>query len=178
MLDKAVLDLLFSLADWHALAKLQMHTDFTLKLLQSATTMLRSQLCAFIKNVCPHFNTKELPCKQAACGCHWAKTAQAGQNVNQGTDGAKVKTLSLLTYKLYALGDYLISIIFFGTTDSYSTQLVCTHNLHKSEFHSHILKGRMNLSIVASSDSMPRQTSRNPYTTLHNCNTASRRYKR
>lgn len=178
VLDKAVLNLLFSLADWHALAKLRMHTDSTLELLWLATTTLRSQLHVFVKNVCPQFNTKELPCEQAARGRHWAKVAQARRNVNPGTERAKVKTLNLLTYKLYALGDYLISIIFFGTTDSYSMQPVCTHDLYESKFCSHILNGRVNSSTVMSSNSMPGWISRNLHTTLHDCNTTSRKYKR
>lgn len=39
--------------------------------------------------------------------------------------GAKVKSLNLCTYKLHALGDYVQTIRLFGTTDSYSTQIVC-----------------------------------------------------
>ena len=33
--------------------------------------------------------------------------------------------LNLNTYKLHALGDYPSQIKLFGTTDSFSTQLVC-----------------------------------------------------
>jgi hypothetical protein len=36
----------------------------------------------------------------------------------------RVEILNLLTYKLHALGDYVRSIRLFGTTDSYSTQIV------------------------------------------------------
>lgn len=36
----------------------------------------------------------------------------------------KAKLFSLLTYKLHALGDYMWTIQLFGTTDSYSTQIV------------------------------------------------------
>ncbi|KAF8223821.1 hypothetical protein L208DRAFT_1315070, partial [Tricholoma matsutake] len=36
----------------------------------------------------------------------------------------KLKTLNIFTYKFHALGDYVRSIHVFGTTDSYSTQLV------------------------------------------------------
>lgn len=37
---------------------------------------------------------------------------------------ARIKAFNLLTYKLHALGDYTASIRLFGTTDSYTTQIV------------------------------------------------------
>ncbi|KAF8474549.1 hypothetical protein JB92DRAFT_2770763, partial [Gautieria morchelliformis] len=37
--------------------------------------------------------------------------------------GKKPKTLNLLTYKFHALGDYILTIRWFRTTDSYSTQM-------------------------------------------------------
>lgn len=39
-------------------------------------------------------------------------------------DGRRVKTLNLNTYKWHALGDVVPAIRLFGTTDSYSTQIV------------------------------------------------------
>lgn len=38
---------------------------------------------------------------------------------------SKYRFLNLITYKWHALGDYVKSIRLFGTTDSYSTQIVC-----------------------------------------------------
>jgi hypothetical protein len=43
----------------------------------------------------------------------------------------KLKTLNIFTYKFHALGDYVRSIRVFGTTDSYSTQLV-NSSLHSA----------------------------------------------
>lgn len=44
---------------------------------------------------------------------------------SQGQDTSRrYKTLNLTIYKLHALGDYVNCIRLFGTTDSYSTQLV------------------------------------------------------
>ena len=40
--------------------------------------------------------------------------------------GRQPKTLNLNTYKLHALGDYTTTIRKYGTTDSYSTEPVCT----------------------------------------------------
>ncbi|THH32816.1 hypothetical protein EUX98_g1394 [Antrodiella citrinella] len=119
---KAVMNLLFTLADWHACAKLRMHTDSTLHLLKSATTSLGSQLRSFAKKICTSYDTRELAGEEAARARRRIKAKQAGKAVKDGVQGKKTKKLNLSTYKLHALGDYLISIIFFGTTDSYSTQ--------------------------------------------------------
>jgi hypothetical protein len=35
------------------------------------------------------------------------------------------KIVSMCTYKIHALGHYVTAIARFGTTDSYSTQVVC-----------------------------------------------------
>jgi hypothetical protein len=46
--------------------------------------------------------------------------------VAAGTSGGrKPRTLNLFTVKFHFLGDYVQHIRLFGTTDSYSTQLVC-----------------------------------------------------
>ena len=55
------------------------------------------------------FNTIELP-------------REAG--TRKGGARSSKKTLNLNTYKFHALGDYVATIRLFGTTDSYSTQLV------------------------------------------------------
>lgn len=47
-----------------------------------------------------------------------------------GPSGARPKAFNMQTYKLHALGDYVSSIKMFGTTDSYTTQIVCIH-LHR-----------------------------------------------
>jgi hypothetical protein len=40
------------------------------------------------------------------------------------SNGRKIKKLNLSTYKFHALGDYANAIRQYGTTDSYSTQIV------------------------------------------------------
>jgi len=47
-------------------------------------------------------------------------------NSHGGTQ--RPKTLNLNTYKWHALGDYADTIRNFGTTDSYSTEPVCSPN--------------------------------------------------
>ncbi|KAJ7707072.1 hypothetical protein B0H16DRAFT_1345465, partial [Mycena metata] len=125
-----VLDLLFILAYWHALAKLRLHTDSTVDLLDEITTLLGRQLRYFRNVTCAAFPTKELPREEAARGRRNAKkaatAAAAGTAppVPRGGGESKVKIFNMQTYKTHALGDYAPTIREIGTTDSYSTQPV------------------------------------------------------
>jgi hypothetical protein len=56
-----VLRLLFISAHWHALAKLRLHNDFTLDILDSETRALGQQLRHFSNTTCSAFVTRELP---------------------------------------------------------------------------------------------------------------------
>ena len=111
--------LLFRLAEWHALAKLRLHTEDSLKLLELSLKQLTKQLRRFVKVTCAAFETKELPVK-AAARRRWEITQ--AKNLNS----PRPKSFNLLTYKFHALGDYVQTIWLFGTTDSYSTQIVST----------------------------------------------------
>jgi hypothetical protein len=129
--NKVVLDLLFLLAYWHALAKLRMHTSFSLGRLDEVTASLGRQLRYFAKYTCSKFVTKELPSEEAARGRRQAKKAASANKAGRPApaaakqDGASnQKTFNLFTYKWHSLGDYVRTIRFFGTTDSYSTQTV------------------------------------------------------
>lgn len=64
--NKVVLTLLFRLAEWHALAKLRMHTGPTLSLLDSATSDLGQCLRQFSRTTCAFYLTRELPKEKAA----------------------------------------------------------------------------------------------------------------
>jgi hypothetical protein len=55
------LRLLFISAHWHALAKLRLHNDFTLDILDSETRALGQQLRDFNDTTCSAFVTRELP---------------------------------------------------------------------------------------------------------------------
>jgi hypothetical protein len=55
-----VLQLLFVTAHWHGLAKLRMHTDVTLDIMDAATSDLGKKLRAFQQNTCAAFETREL----------------------------------------------------------------------------------------------------------------------
>lgn len=102
-----VLRLLYKAAEWHALAKLRLHTDSTLEFLDAITREFCRLMRQFRDKTSDKFNTVELP-------------REAGTRKG----GATKKVLNLNTYKFHALGDYVATIRLFGTTDSYSTQLV------------------------------------------------------
>ena len=123
--NNILLDLLFDLATWHAYAKLRLHTDQTLKLFDAATEYLGCSTRKFERTTCRYYHTTELPQEHAACGRRTAAlAAQWGRTIRATSLGPKVKKLNLQTYKFHALGDYPDTIRLYGTTDSYSTQLV------------------------------------------------------
>ncbi|KAF9458454.1 hypothetical protein BDZ94DRAFT_1313287 [Collybia nuda] len=64
--NSRLLDLLFVMAHWRGLAKLHMHTDSTLAILDQTTTMLGQLLRDFHTKTCLSFDTKELPRKANA----------------------------------------------------------------------------------------------------------------
>ena len=110
--------LLYRCAQWHALAKLRIHNDHTLALLDHVTTLLGAEIRRFDRDTCSKYDTKEL-----------AKEAEARSRREAGGKGAQSSTrrsvsLGIYTIKLHFLGDYVDSIRRFGTSDSYSTEIV------------------------------------------------------
>ncbi|KAF8834378.1 hypothetical protein BDN67DRAFT_915098, partial [Paxillus ammoniavirescens] len=122
--DSQVQCLLFYLCHWHALAKLCMHTEYTLAIMERSTMQLAEEMRKFATETCPAFMTKEL-CREAEAGK--IREAQGGPVKTAGAPAADVrqpKVLNLQTYKLHTLGDYHNQIKMFSTLDSFSTQLV------------------------------------------------------
>jgi hypothetical protein len=126
-----VLALLKTCASWHAMAKLRMHTDETLKLLDNMTVRLGKQLRHFVSHTCLAFKTQELKCEAEHCQHQQLRSLTGNGEAVASTPQAawQPKTFNLQTYKLHALGDYSASIQEFGTTDSYSTEPVGEHFL-------------------------------------------------
>ena len=132
-----VLDLLFELATWHALAKLRLHTESTVCELEYSTTHLGRILRKFSKTTCEEFVTVDLPSEEAARGRRKAAKAakqSSGstsrpntktQRDKSKTKGPKIRKFNMSTYKMHALGDYARCIRLFGASDGYSTQTVC-----------------------------------------------------
>jgi len=146
--EKDILDTLFLLASWHAYAKLRLHTEDTLSSFEQLTKPLGEKLRLFAGKITKDFVVKELP-KEAAAkarraaaslrqkttkGKEPAKTAPIKKSTKgkkpakKSTKGKKSEkktiSMSLLTYKLHALGDYAQTIRQHGTTDSYNSQTV------------------------------------------------------
>ncbi|KAG2741806.1 hypothetical protein P692DRAFT_201726163 [Suillus brevipes Sb2] len=133
-----VLTLLGTCARWHALAKLRMHTDETIDLLDTNTVALGKQLRHFQKHTCMAFKTQELKReaerRQRQQLRHGAGNGEATTSTHQSS--RRPKTFNLQTYKLHALGDYSTSIRRFGTTDSYSTEPgELEHRTSKARYH-------------------------------------------
>ena len=103
-----LMQLLYRMAEWHALAKLRMHTRTTLDLLEKYTINLGQLMRKFRDATFDKFNTVVLP-REAR---------------RSSSSGRKRKLLNLNTYKFHSLGDYVRTIELFGCTDSFSTQLV------------------------------------------------------
>jgi len=54
------MELLFTMAHWHGLAKLRMHNDRTLSVMDALTVSLGDKFRAFVTKTCPTFETREL----------------------------------------------------------------------------------------------------------------------
>ncbi|KAF9441489.1 hypothetical protein P691DRAFT_799460 [Macrolepiota fuliginosa MF-IS2] len=93
--NQLLLDLLFSLSCWHALAKLHLQTMSTIKFLQKLTQALGYYLQKFARITCTVYDAHEL-----------------------------VQELNFYTYKLHSLGDYPSAIQQYGTYDGFSTQVM------------------------------------------------------
>lgn len=109
---------------WHALAKMRIHSDITVKLLQSETIELGNQLRIFKDNVCPKYTTFELPKETASRARASAARQQGTTATTESTSAKKQRTFNLQTSKIHALGDYANEVIQYGPTDGYSTYLV------------------------------------------------------
>ena len=145
-----IMKLLYRTAEWHTPAKLQMHSDSTLTLLEDLTVEFGKLMRQSCDLTCSQFQMVELP-QEEATRC-WRQTKQqattsssASPTTNSLSEippsghsqpqyssglGQKAKSFNLFTIKFHFLGDYVCYICLFGTTDSFLTQLVC--NFSKS----------------------------------------------
>ena len=134
-----VLELVYIVMHWHALAKLHMHTDSTLAVLDSTTTLLGTRLRQFAtdcKSLDVRETQREYATRQRAilsrqrkhASPHAVNTPHSGivasSQPNDPHSGRMRRPLNLNTIKIHALGDYVEHIRLFGTVDSTSTQLV------------------------------------------------------
>ena len=134
----SICKLLFLLAHWHGLAKLRLHTDETLEVLEEVSGKLGRHLRLFANETCSAFSTQEL---RREAESRRRRQAREGENETQ-TQNRRPKLFNLRTYKLHALGDYPAQIRMYGTTDSYSTQLV-SHWCYTDPFLIYCLQGEL-----------------------------------
>jgi hypothetical protein len=127
-------ELIFIFAEWHGLAKLRLHTKDTLKIMKRLTSRLGVALREFAK-LTEGLDIRETPKEYASRRKKYEsnkaksttkrkrKVAESPDDPSTG-DGRRKCHLNLDTYKMHSLGDYVRSIQEYGTTDSYSTQIV------------------------------------------------------
>lgn len=122
--NTAIMTLLYRTAEWHAFAKLRLHTESTLQYLERLTTGLGQLMRKFSDTTQSGFATFELP-KETGARKRRQKSGKGKEKAAAGnTSGRKPKILNLFTYKWHALGDYVRTIRLFGGTDGFSTQVV------------------------------------------------------
>jgi hypothetical protein len=94
------MELIFVMAHWHALAKLRMHNDLTLNIMEAVTVSLGKKLRKFSQITCSAFATKELPreynarirrcTKKAAITAHKTARTSSSNNLNTASSKAAV----------------------------------------------------------------------------------------
>lgn len=102
--------LLYRTAEWHALAKLRMHSDATLDHLESLTKEFGCLMRQFRDLTCSQFQTVELPRELAAQNRQQQRMQAKVFNQstpNTGSSSQKQKILNLFTPKFHSLGDYV-----------------------------------------------------------------------
>jgi hypothetical protein len=127
-----VVHLLHLCAKWHSLAKLRLHTDNTLHLLDKTTTELGEAFREFVNKTCKAFQTRELKREAEARQRRQLRTNKLAE---ASTCTRRPKSFNLQTYKFHALGDYAATIRRYGTCDSYTTEIVSA----RREMFSHFL---------------------------------------
>lgn len=117
--------MLFVLAEWHALAKLRVHTESTLLAFESCTALLGKHIRKFAKTTCEAWATHELPREVSARIRRQAANTATGKAPAR-PQGRRIKKYNMSTSKLHSLGHYPRAIRRKGTTDNYNTQTVRT----------------------------------------------------
>ncbi|EJD40006.1 hypothetical protein AURDEDRAFT_70627, partial [Auricularia subglabra TFB-10046 SS5] len=132
--DNEIQVLLFTLALWHSLAKLRIHTDSTLSRLRHVTCDFGEAIRKFQTGCCEAFDTLETPSEQAKR----VRAAQAAAARSSGKSGEvhtnkgpkeplgkrQPRKFTVDTYKFHSMGDYAPTIVSLGSTYNYTTAVV------------------------------------------------------
>ncbi|KAH6917719.1 hypothetical protein BKA70DRAFT_1090072, partial [Coprinopsis sp. MPI-PUGE-AT-0042] len=131
--NKIVQKLLYLCAQWHALAKLCLHNNLTLWKLENSTILMTDQFCVFVCDTCSNIVTYKLKAEQDACNRQASCEKTKGKQPGKAACGKQRKHFNIETSKFHAVGNYVDNIQLFGTTDSYSTEVVsCLQSCPKS----------------------------------------------
>jgi hypothetical protein len=142
----------WDLAVWHALAKMRIHTEDTIELLEIGTRELAVSVAAFEYKVCPHFKTRELAKEVARRGraqvrkkqkataaaaskpsTQQSKAIITNKDIEVAAGDPRMRVFSVRdTYKFHRSADVARTIRRFGTSDNYSTQSVCLNSFGMS----------------------------------------------
>ncbi|KAI0716914.1 hypothetical protein C8Q76DRAFT_420457 [Earliella scabrosa] len=138
--NEVILDLIFDYQCWHCLAKLRLHTDDTLELLEVVTVHVGQSVRRFMRTTCAKYVTYELPKESAARGRRRAALAKKGQaapptSSRAKTSGRRIKQFTMKTYKYHALRDYVSAIRRFGPSDNWTTQTGELEHRHVKRFY-------------------------------------------
>jgi hypothetical protein len=104
-----------------------MHTEHTLKLLEDTTISLGRAFRSFVKDTCSCFATRELQREADARNRCQLASASVDRTFSLNTT-RRPKNFNLQTYKFHSLGDYAATIRRYGTSDSYTTEIVSDSN--------------------------------------------------
>ncbi|KAK6972044.1 GLOBIN domain-containing protein [Favolaschia claudopus] len=118
-----VITVCFTLATWHAYAKLRLHTDTSLNCFRNTTSELGVEMRRFSRRTCEEYATYELPSEYNRRVRRQAKknSKTNSSSTAPAQTSKKRKYFNLSTYKWHSVGHYP-DIPRVGTTDSVSTQ--------------------------------------------------------
>ena len=91
--NDCVQDLLFGMAHWHVLSKLRMHTDATLELLDSWTSILGEAAHIFVTLTCNRFQTRELKSEYEARKRKESRKSSEKEGKGGPNSGSQTKVL-------------------------------------------------------------------------------------
>ncbi|KAG6848475.1 hypothetical protein H0H93_016682 [Arthromyces matolae] len=136
-IDSKIQDLLFTMACWHASAKMRLHTEWSLDIFRGITRSLTQQIRIFARNVCPQFQTRATPKEAAAETRRKAANAlKKGGTIDVAASNTpKIRSFHIDTPKTHSLVHYPASIEEYGTTDSVTTQIGEQEHIRSKEFY-------------------------------------------
>ncbi|OSD02376.1 hypothetical protein PYCCODRAFT_1390006 [Trametes coccinea BRFM310] len=146
--DETVADMLFELANWHALAKLRLHTEITVSLFRDATKHMTEAMRQFANVTCQRWETHELEKETAA---RVRRQEKAGNNTltPPQRDPKIVRFNVLNTYKYHSLPDYPDAIETTGTLDNYNTQVGELEHRHAKRYYARTNKIQFAMQIAS-----------------------------